>query len=64
MLSMALLIAYTAVVGSTMELGENNRFKFAVESILWCFMIAVAYRGLGFGRQREYNEGDDGKALP
>ncbi|HEX5050158.1 MAG TPA: hypothetical protein VFZ65_00170 [Planctomycetota bacterium] len=39
-----LLIAYTLVVTSCLEYGENNRFRFLVEPVLWPFLVAVAHR--------------------
>jgi len=40
----AFMIAYTTLVSCALEYGENVRFKFLIESVLWAFMVAVAYR--------------------
>lgn len=41
---MACLVAYTMVVGCTMELGENVRFKFLVEPLFSVLLLVVLYR--------------------
>ncbi len=41
----ALFVAYTAVVGSAAELGENVRFKFMIEPLLLTWWTALAVRG-------------------
>ena len=46
MLFCAFMIAYTTVVGCSLEYGENVRFKFPVEPLLWAFIGAVGYRSL------------------
>ena len=40
----AIVIAYTTVIASCLDLGENGRFKFAVEPVLWPFVFCVWYR--------------------
>ena len=35
------LIVYTTAIGSTCDFGENNRFKFMVEPLVWPFLAAV-----------------------
>jgi len=40
----AFLIVYTTAVACVAEAGENDRFKFLVEQLLWAFIAAVAYR--------------------
>jgi hypothetical protein len=37
----AVLLAYTLVISCTLELAENNRYRFAVESIQWILVVAV-----------------------
>jgi len=44
LLCSAFLIAYTTVVCCACEYGENARFRFLVEQVLWVFIIAVALR--------------------
>lgn len=39
----ALLVAYTIIVSCLCEYGENDRFKFAIEPILWVFSVAVLF---------------------
>jgi len=46
MLFSAFMILYTTVVGCALEYGENVRFKFPIESLLWAFIIAVVYRSV------------------
>ena len=48
----AFLAAYTTLVSSLFELGENERFKVLVEQLLWAFMISVLYRASPFSRRR------------
>jgi hypothetical protein len=38
------LIAYTTAVGCLFEIGENERFKFIVEQVLWVWLAAVFLR--------------------
>jgi hypothetical protein len=40
----AFIILYTTVVCCTFEVGENERFKFLVEQLLWAFIVSVLYR--------------------
>jgi hypothetical protein len=40
----ALLILYTTIVSCVFEYGENDRFRFLVEQLIWAFIIGVAYR--------------------
>lgn len=40
----AVIILYTLVIGCTCDYGENGRFKFAVEPVLWSFLIAMFYQ--------------------
>ncbi|MFQ5506866.1 MAG: hypothetical protein ACE5F1_19005 [Planctomycetota bacterium] len=40
----SVLIAYTTLVCCCLEYGENNRFKFMVEPLLWVFIVTVFYR--------------------
>jgi hypothetical protein len=40
-----LLVAYTAAVGSALELGENVRFKFMIEPLLLTVWTVLAVRG-------------------
>ncbi len=52
----ALLLLYATVVSSTLEFGENERFRFAVEPLLWLFaagMVASAARAL----RRPFDQG-------
>jgi hypothetical protein len=44
MLFTAMLIAYTLLVGCTLEFSENSRFKFAIEAPMWAFIAATLYR--------------------
>ncbi|HOZ45228.1 MAG TPA: glycosyltransferase family 39 protein [Candidatus Hydrogenedentes bacterium] len=39
--ALALLILYTTVVACLFDYGENGRFRFAIEPILWPFVIGV-----------------------
>lgn len=48
MVGMALVIGYTAFVGSVFEVSENVRFKFPVELPLWAFTLTLLYRGWGW----------------
>jgi hypothetical protein len=43
----AVIILYTIIVGCTCDYGENGRFKFAVEPVLWPFVVGTAYRIFG-----------------
>jgi hypothetical protein len=45
LLGAALLILYTAAVGSALELGENVRFKFMIEPLLLTVWTVLAARG-------------------
>ena len=45
LLAAALLVFYTAVVGSALELGENVRFKFMIEPLLLTIWTVLAVRG-------------------
>jgi hypothetical protein len=45
LLGAALLIFYTTVVGSALELGENVRFKFMIEPLLLTVWTVLAVRG-------------------
>jgi hypothetical protein len=38
------LITYSTLISCLFELGENQRFKFDVEALIWLFVVAVAYR--------------------
>ncbi len=40
----AFLIAYTTIVGCALEYGENVRFKFLIEPLLWAFIVGIVYR--------------------
>lgn len=44
MLFTTAIIAYTVIIGCTLEFSENMRFKFAVEAPMWAFMAATLYR--------------------
>ncbi|MFH1927524.1 MAG: hypothetical protein ABIK79_05045 [Chloroflexota bacterium] len=44
MMFSAFMIAYTTFVSCALEYGESVRFKFLIESILWAFIVGVAYR--------------------
>ncbi|MBN1680548.1 MAG: hypothetical protein JW966_09665 [Anaerolineae bacterium] len=41
-------ILYTTVVGSAAEYGENNRFKFMIEPLLWLLVLLWTYKLLRY----------------
>jgi len=47
MLFVFMLVAYTILISSTMELGENVRFKFMIEPVFLMLLAVVAHRMLG-----------------
>lgn len=51
-----LLALYNLAVGTLLDFGENERFKFEVESLLWCL---IAY---GLGGRREAGPGQEAGA--
>jgi hypothetical protein len=48
----AFFIVYTTVVCCAAELGENARFKFMIEHVLWFFFISVLYKLIIIVRSR------------
>ena len=44
MLFAVFVIIYTTVISCSFEFGENGRFKFLVEQVLWAFIISCIYR--------------------
>jgi 4-amino-4-deoxy-L-arabinose transferase-like glycosyltransferase len=52
MLFCALLIAWVTAVGITLEYGENERFRFLIEPVLWPFTVAVIWRAIAARRRR------------
>ena len=58
-LFLAGIVAYTALVGSAMELGENARFKFMVEPALLVLLTIVAQRAVA-ARQGASQDATDG----
>ncbi len=49
----AFFIVYTTVVSCAAELGENARFKFPIEHLLWFFSISLVQRFLASVKARE-----------
>ncbi len=47
------IISYTTVVVCTMEYGENDRFKFLVEQLIWLFIPVVLSRIKWWGKTGE-----------
>jgi hypothetical protein len=45
-------IAYVAVVGNSLELGENNRFRFETDPLSLCLLGLTLHYGLGLVRRR------------
>jgi hypothetical protein len=57
---LAAIVAYTAVVGSALELGENSRFKFMVEPALIVLVVVATHRLVaGWLSSRDEGAGGD-----
>jgi hypothetical protein len=46
------LIVYTMVVGSSFDIGENDRFKFLIEPLWWTLLLILAQRAVRLARGR------------
>ncbi len=55
----ASLLAYVALIGSFLEYGENCRFKFPVEPLIWCCALGVAALWLGSMRHVARGQGPE-----
>ena len=48
----AILIIFTTLVGSMLEYGENVRYKFIIEQLIWVFALSIVYRYILYFKYR------------